>query len=308
SVALGVYVGPGAPAAAATADQTLGGKVTYVLDFLPANTWAQLSDPAPFVQSWRGSTLHFVIGIPMLPTNGGAMAQGAEGDYDPAFSRLAQGLVTAGLGHAVLMVGWQPYSTQNRWRVTTAAAATQYVAYWDHIHQAMAGVPGARFVFEWDAGTVFGDHTDPALTYPGDRDVDIVATDAFDAGLDGVPAAQQWAVLLDQPYGPGWLATFAASHGKSIALAMSGLVPTSANGAGDNADFLGDSVRWAAANHATMDLLWDMGTSAITRAVYPAAASFLAHAVHQGIVSAFPASSSATAAGRVTDGGGTPAS
>lgn len=305
SVAVGVYVGPGAPAAAASANRALAGKVTYALDFLPANTWAQLSDPGTFVQSWRTTNLRMVIGVPMLPTEGGTLAQGAAGAYDGVFSLLASRLVGAGLGHSVLMVGWQPYSLQNRWRVTTPAAAAQYVAFWDNIHQAMAGVAGAHFAFEWDAGTVFGVHTDPTVTYPGDRDVDIVATDAFDVGLNGVPADQQWTVLLDQPFGPPWVAAFAAAHGKAVSIAMSGLAPTSANGGGDNATFLLDSLRWAAANHAVMDLLWDYGGSAVTDGGFPAAAAMLTNAADQGLLAAAPGVAATRATGRVTDEGGT---
>lgn len=305
-VALGIYVGPGDPTAAAAADRALGGRVSYVLDFLPANTWTELGDPTSFVRSWAGTTLHLVIGVPMLPTNGGDLADGATGAYDATFVSLAQGLVDSGLGHSVLMIGWQPFSPQNRWQVTSKTAAAQYVRFWDHIHQAMANVPGAHFVFEWDVGTVFGTTFDPAITYPGDRAVDVIGTDAFDVGLGGVSPDQQWPQLLSEPYGPSWVASFAAAHHKSPAVAMGGLAPAATNGAGDNAAFLSSSLKWASTTGAFMDVLWDSGTMALTAGAFPAASAALSKAADQGIIAPAPNRPLAMSAGRATDGPGTP--
>lgn len=281
--ALGLYTGPGAATLAQSVNSDIGGKVTYALDFQPASTWTALSDPSWLTGSWASAPFHMVVAVPMLPSSGGTLAQGATGAYDGAFTLLAQHLVSGGLGGAVLMVGWQPESSQNPWHVTSSAQATLYVAFWDHIHAAMAAVPGSHFQFEWDAGEP-GTQLTPAKLYPGNQAVDIVAEDAFDVGLGSAAPQDQWTTLADRPYGPSWAASFAARHGKQFALGMCGLVPVVNGGAGDNPTFLTAALEWARAAHATMVLLWDYASWSVTGGAFPQADAALVHAVDQGIV------------------------
>ena len=165
-----------------------------------------MADTSWVQAAWVGSGFDLVIGVPMLPDGEGTMADGAHGDYDLEFSLLAQRLVSAGLGGAVLMVGWQPDDPGNPWYVTSAAEATNYVAYWGDIAQTMASVAGAHFVFEWDAGDSDVSPLSPARMYPGDAAVDMVATDAFDLVPATVPADEHgppsW---TDRTGRPGWL-------------------------------------------------------------------------------------------------------
>ncbi|MGH9082763.1 MAG: hypothetical protein ACRDY3_13250 [Acidimicrobiales bacterium] len=281
--ALGVYVGPGAAAQAEAVDAETGGKVSYALEYLPADTWEQLSDPTWIEQQWGPSPFRLVLAVPMLPSSGGTLAEGATGAYDEPFALLAQRLVAGGLGGSVLMVGWQPGSPQHPWQVTTATQAAHYVTFWDRIHQVMSGTPGAHFQFEWDAGGP-AYPIGPQQTYPGNAAVDIVATDAFDVDQGTAPADQQWSSLLDESTSPSWIASFAAAHGKRFALAMCGLASASSGGGGDNAAFLNQSLAWAEAVHASLYVLWDYGTGAVTGGGYPAAAGALVRAVDQGIV------------------------
>lgn len=281
--ALGVYLGPGTLTATDSLDAQLNGRIGYALDFQPAPTWAALSDPSWLVHSWSSSPFTLVIAVPMLPDSGGTLAQGATGAYDSNFTLLAQRLVAGGLGGAVLMIGWQPESGQYPWRVSTPTQAADYVGFWDRIHEAMASVPGARFQFEWDVGRPSGGLT-PAQLYPGDADVDIIGTDAFDvgAGVVGVAPQDQWTVLMSQPYGPSWAASFAASRGKRLALGMCGLAPVAAGGGGDNPSFVTQSVRWAQAAHVSLYMLWDDASWSITGGGFPQADAALAQAVGQG--------------------------
>ena len=285
--ALGVYTGPGALSSAEQVNTEVGGKVSYALDFLPADTWTQLSDPGWLERSWASSPLTLVIAVPMLPASGGTLQQGAAGDYNEAFALLAQRLVGGGLGGSVLMVGWQPESASNPWQVTSAAQATAYVQFWDQIHGVMAGVPGAHFQFEWDAGDP-GPSITPASLYPGDADVDIVASDAFDVGLNSVAPAQQWSALMNQSYGPAWFASFASAHGKRLAVAMCGLAPASAGGGGDNGVFVTQSLQWARSAHAAMYVLWDYGSWGVTDGGFPAGNAAMLQAVDQGFVGTAP--------------------
>lgn len=276
---LGVYAGPGnAPSAEAVAAQ-LGGRVPYALDFLPRTSWTALTDPTWVAQRWHGAPFDLVIGVPMLPETGGTLAQGATGAFDAQFRALAGRLVQDGLGNVILMLGYQPDDAGTPWFVSSKAAAADYVRYWNAIRSTMDGVPGANFLFEWDAGDGGTSPVSPAVMYPGNGAVDIVATDAFDF-VSGKPTTDgHWATVLDQPYGPAWMASFAAAHHKPMAIAMWGEVPTSTGGAGDRAAYVTELLRWAASERLVMCVFWDYQTMALTGGAFPKADAALRRAV-----------------------------
>jgi hypothetical protein len=281
---LGVYVGPGDAAQARAVDQGLGGKVTYVLDFLPKVTWASMTDIAWLTRDWAHQPFRLVLGVPMLPEAGGTLRAGAAGDYDAHFTTLADELVSAGLGDAVLMIGWQPDDRGSPWYVSNAAAARAYVRYWDRIRSAMASVPGAAFTFEWDAGDGGTSPVSPAAMYPGDAAVDVVATDAFDTMPPGSPRRSQWSDVLSENDGPAWMLQFARARHKPMAIAMFGEIPRSASGSGDDPTFLTGVLEWAAAGGVEDGVLWDYKSWAITGGGFPAADAALQKDVAAGVV------------------------
>ncbi|HEY1734530.1 MAG TPA: hypothetical protein VGG23_08795 [Acidimicrobiales bacterium] len=270
---LGIYAGPGALTAVDAVDHQLGGRVGDAFDFLPYGTWTTLTDPSWLADDWRGSSFDLILGVPMLPTAGGTLAEGAAGQFDAQFTVLAQRLVADGLGGSTLLVGWQPDDPGTPWSVGSTAAAADYVAFWDRIESTMAAAPGAHFVFEWDAGDTRTSPIRPTETYPGDTAVGIVATDAFDTGYRTLPVTAQWTAVLEQPYGPGWTAKFAATHHTPMALAMWGAVPVAAGGGGDNPTFAIQLLRWAAAAHLVDCVLWDYGDWATMSGDFPATAA-----------------------------------
>lgn len=276
---LGVYTGPGNSAAAEAAAAQLGNRVPYALDYLPRTTWTALTDPSWLAQRWQGSPFHLVIGVPMLPSSGATLAQGATGAFDAQFQTLAERLVQDGLGGAILMLGYQPDDEDTPWYVGSRAAALDYVRYWRAIRATMLAVPGAAFLFEWDAGDAGTSPESPAAMYPGNAFVDIVATDAFDfVGAD--PATHgHWATVLDQRYGPAWMSAFAASHHKPMAIAIWGEVPASTGGAGDQPAYVTQLLRWAAAKGVVMCVLWDYQNMTLTGGAFPAASAALRRAV-----------------------------
>lgn len=272
---LGVYTGPGgAPIAEALATQ-LGGRVRYALDFLPRTSWTGLIDPAWLAQRWRGTPFDLVIGVPMLPNAGATLAQGASGAYDPQFRLLAERLVADGLGTSILMLGYQPDDSGTPWYVGSAVAAGQYVRFWDAIASTMTNVPGANFVYEWDAGDAGTSPVSPAVMYPGNKAVGIVGTDAFDFVADDPSTAGHWSTVLHERFGPAWMASFAAAHHKPMAIAMWGEIPSSLGGAGDDARFVSQMLRWAVSEHLVMCMLWDYQALALTGGTFPRAAAVL---------------------------------
>lgn len=281
-VPLGIYAGPGAAAGAEAVDDALGGRISYAMDFLPQTSWTALTDPTWLAASWAGSPFDLVLGVPMLPDRGATLAQGAAGAYDAEFTLLAQRLVAAGLGGADLLVGWQPDDGGTPWYVDSAAAAGWYVQYWDRIAAAMKAVPGASFVFEWDPGDSGSSPVRPAAMYPGNGAVDVVGTDAFDTMPHTLSQTKQWADVLDRTGGPTWAAVFAAQHHRLLAVAMWGVVPTSAGGGGDAPAFVSGVLDWAAGQGVAMCVLWDYGSWAISGGSFPSAYSSLVAAVGPG--------------------------
>jgi len=269
--ALGVYAGAGAAAGAENVDRLVDGKVTYALDFLSEASWTSIDDPNWLAAQWKGSPFKLVIGVPMMPASGASLAQGATGAYDAQFLLLAQRLVADGLSDAVLMIGWQPEDQGQPWDVGSATQAAEYVRYWDEIHTTMAAVPGASFVYEWDAGDGGYHSVSPSSMYPGNAAVDVVATDAFDLVPVGTPAATQWPVVLNERYGPAWMESFAVAHDKPMALAMWGVVPLADGGGGDDPTFISRLLAWASSRGTQMCVLWDEGSWALTGEDFPAA-------------------------------------
>jgi hypothetical protein len=276
---LGVYAGPGEVGDAEAVDQELGGRVAYALDFLSKVSWASLLDVTWLAAAWAHSPFQIVLAVPMLPPSGATLEQGAAGAFDGVFHELAQRLVAGGLGGADLVVGWQPDDEGNSWFVRGAATARAYVAYWDRIRNVMSAVPGAHFLFEWDAGDAGSSLVSPAAMYPGDADVDIVATDAFDTAPRGTPAAAQWPHVLHEQYGPAWMASFALAHHKPLAIAMWGEIPAASGGAGDDGAFVTGLLRWAADAKVQMCVMWDDGSWAMTGGGFPSASTALVGAL-----------------------------
>lgn len=278
-VPIGVYAGPAARTAAVTADSELQGHVEYALDFLAGTTWETISQPGWFAAAWRGTPFRLVLGVPMLPHRGATLAEGAAGDFDGQYTLLARRLVADGLASAVLMIGWQPDDSAESWYVATDAAARDYVRYWDRIRAAMAAVPGAHFLYEWDAGDGRTSPLSPAVMYPGNASVDLVATDAFEHTPAAGPGGARWQDVLEETYGPAWMASFAAAHHKPMAIAMWGEMPAKTGGAGDDPRFVRGLLSWAASAGVRMCVLWDYGSRALTGGRYPAAAAALRNGV-----------------------------
>jgi hypothetical protein len=272
TVPLGVYAGPGSPAAATAFSADAGAPVPYAFDYLDGSSWQTIADPIWFVQRWSGSGFRMIWGVPMVPTTGATLAAGAAGQYDAYFSQLAYTLVENGQASSIIMLGWDPEASTLPWAATTPAAAAEYVAYWRQIVTSMRSVSGEQFQFAWDPAPG-PDPVLPAALYPGNAYVDIVATDAFDVGPSVV--GSEWNAFAEAPYGPNWFSTFAADHKKPFMIAKWGLAPVAQSGGGDNATFVSQFLRWADRQHLFAAVTWDYGSWAVTGGDFPKAAAML---------------------------------
>ncbi|MGH8994936.1 MAG: hypothetical protein ACRDYB_02700 [Acidimicrobiales bacterium] len=281
TVPLGVYAGPGAPVAATVFSADAGAPVPFAFDYLDGSSWSMLANPMWFVKHWDGSGFRMIWGVPLLPKVGASLATGATGAYNRYFTELASTLVTHGLANSVIMLGWDPQDQVLAWAVNSPAAATDYVAYWRQVVTAMRSVPNEQFQFAWDSAP--GSSTLlPTSVYPGDRYVDIVATDAFDEGSSVVGGG--WNAVAEQPYGPDWFSTFAAKHHKPLMIAKWGVVPTTNAGGGDNSAFVSQFLRWADRQRLFAAVTWDYGAWAVTGGGFPKAAATLHKVAEAGAV------------------------
>jgi hypothetical protein len=280
TVPMGVYVGPGDPAAAEAFRADIGAPVAYALDYFDDRSWQSIADPSWFLQQWAGSGFTMIWAVPMLPVTGGSLALGATGAYDSVFTQLAETLVAGGQAGAILELGANPEAPNVPWTVTTSADAADYVAYWRQIVSTMRAVPGQDFKFVWD---VTAGSLDPSTVYPGNAYVDLIGTDLFDVA--GAAGGTTFSDLASAPLGLDWFATFAHTHRKGLFLAKWGVVPTTDGGGGDNATFVRHVLSWASQNHVVAVVTWDDGSWAITGGGFPEAAQVLHSVASAGSVS-----------------------
>ncbi len=223
--ALGDYAGWADPAGVTAFARATGSRPTLALDYLDrTDGWAGM-DGAAGMTAWSGSGYRLVLGVPIIPTAAsgaavGTLAKGASGAYDGYFTTLARNLVRDGLSDAILRLGWEYNGNWFAWTVQSAAQAANFAAYWRQIVATMRGVAGEHFTFFWNPNALSPTSYAQSAAYPGDAYVDYIGTDAYDNSW-ATPFTDEaaWTNQLVVQYGLDWVASFAAAHGKAIAIA-----------------------------------------------------------------------------------------
>ena len=281
---LGVYLGAGDPAAFAAFAHRLGGHPAFVSDYLDATSWSTIANPDWLLSQWSHSGARLLLSVPMLPSSGGAsLAQEATGADDGVFRTLARRLVAGGGADTILRIGWEFNGDWFPWSIEDGHAA-QYAGAWRQIVTTMRAVPGARFRFDWcvNGGSSVdgGARLDPAAAWPGERYVDIVGLDQYDAAPATYDTAtQRWQRFLDQPYGLRWQRDFAAAHHKPVSFPEWGLLQGGDSaagqiGAGDSPQFVQEMFEWFASADLAYESYFDLDTpvGASALAMFPRAA------------------------------------
>jgi hypothetical protein len=284
------YVGPGDPSGLAEVAASIGAHPLMASDYFNDSSWSGIDDDQWDIDAWAGSGYRMIWGVPMMPASGGyTLAAGATGAYNSYFTTLATNLVAAGMGDAVLRLGWEFNATGNPWYA--AGQAPAFVAYWQQIVTTMRAVPGANFSFEWNVNlgdnATFGNFDS---YYPGNNYVDIVGMDVYDIAWDTYPgAAANFQDILTQPGGLDWLAAFGSANDKPLALPEFGLgwggsagdgAPYTGTGqvcGGDDPVFINDMAAWVADNNVVSAVFWDYGSSSIANNQNPLTMSALAN-------------------------------
>lgn len=266
---LGIYLGYENASGVSSLGHSVGQEPSYAMDYLDATSWSAMeSSAADEAASWSGSGYAMTFSIPMLPASGGTLADGAAGDYDSSYRRIALGLVANDEASSILRIGWEFNGSWNSW-YADSSDRSQFVSFWRQIVTTMRSVPGADFKFEWCPNV--GDTTDDlADYYPGNSYVDVIAEDVYDQAWSTYPGAStEFSDLEAEPYGLDWLISFAAQQGKPVSIGEWGLGNGPGNdgrsyaagneevSGGDDPTFIDDMAEWLARNHVAEATYFD---------------------------------------------------
>jgi hypothetical protein len=259
---LGVYRGAANPGSVAEFGSWLGRQVAYAEDFLPGDSWSALESPTWWLSAWTGTGYRMVYGVPIIPSSGGSLAEGASGAYNAHFRTLAQNLVAAGQGNAILRLGWEFGGGWYAWAVKTAADASNYAAYWRQIVTTMRAV-APNLQFDWNP--IWGwQKVDPALAYPGDAYVDTIGIDVYDQSwiTNYTDPVARWNDALNGQWGLQWHRQFAAEHGKPMSFPEWGLaIRDDGHGGGDAPYFIQQMASWISQNNVAYHVYFDVDVS-----------------------------------------------
>ncbi|TYC75024.1 hypothetical protein EH183_10645 [Streptomyces sp. CB01881] len=213
--------------------------------YLAGNGWADIEGDPVVLGMWSQWRLAapsrmLVLGVPMLVPNEAdvpdaevarLLAQGAHGDFDRYFLKLARRLVALGGADTVLTLGWEMNGVTYTHRCKPDPAA--WKTYWRRIVSVMRSVPGQRFRFDFTPNRGV-DAIPWTRCYPGDDVVDIIGMDNYDQ-----PAGATFDDYVREPYGLQDQVEFAAKRGKPVSYPEWGLFRN-----GDNPEFVQRMVEW----------------------------------------------------------------
>jgi hypothetical protein len=273
---LGAFDGAANPTGVESFGQETGASMSIYSDYLAGSSLAALAGrtgaPPWVIAQMTGKLgdMRPLISVPLVRGHLTSQAALAHDITYPsalkgALKTLAQNLVAAGFGNAIIRFMWEPdsgiYSNDD---LTSAA---NYATVWRNAHTAMMSVSGAQFQWAWYWGGNF-DATTNNTAYPGDAYVDYVTFDFYDQSWDancGIPyngtpftVTQEnclWnGVAADYDTGfkglLGNLAAFATAHGKPIGIGEFGVINRSdGHGGGDDPTFISNFSTWLKANN-----------------------------------------------------------
>ncbi|WP_419815158.1 PEPxxWA-CTERM sorting domain-containing protein [Glacieibacterium sp.] len=234
----------------------LGRKPAGVVEFAENSDWTHMRDSINWAaRSWDGS-YRMMQSVPMLMSTG-TLAQGAAGQYDQEFAKVAQMLIANKQSDAMIRIGWEFNGDWYRWGA--ASDPTSWVTYYQRIVTAMRSVPGQQFKFIWNPA--LGRQSIAAdRVYPGDAYVDYIGLDVYNQSWrpQDVDPATRWQGLVSQPYGLDWLSNFATLHDKAITLPEWGTgTRPDGHGGGDDPLFIENMAAWIGSHNVAAHGYWD---------------------------------------------------
>jgi hypothetical protein len=179
------------------------------------------------------------------------LAKAAAGKYDAYYQNAAYD-IAARDPKAIIRIGWE---FNGDWYPWAASADEQgYIGAFRDMVKVFRSV-SPDFVFMW-CPNIGSPNSDPALAYPGNDVVDIIGMDIYEnSKWDTGTPDERWSRFLTRDgRGLDWLASFAAEHGKPIAM------PEWATNY-DDGSFIRHMHDWMSQHHVLMQSYWDSDAS-----------------------------------------------
>lgn len=218
----------------------------FINDHIADNDWSAWA-------TTPGTSRQLVITQDLVPSaieNQDWLDAGASGAYTEYARALAENLVSAGLGSAIIRLAPEANGT---WFAdslgSTPAQWALWDRFWDATVEAMRSVPGADFRFDWCVSAMYR-NLPLSQIYPGSQDVDIIGVDVYDDGNLGTTGAARWNTLMTAGDGLGAIVNFAAAQGKPISIPEWGVNTVAGGGFGDDPAFV-QGIASLVANHPT---------------------------------------------------------
>jgi beta-mannanase len=161
------------------------------------------------------------------------------------------------------------------WACTSAACLSDFIGAFRHFVDSFRSVSSRfRFTFCPNVGRANASY---ALedSYPGDAYVDVIGIDLY-AGwypTNTTTSEARWQYQLTREYGLNWLASFAAQHGKPLAIPEWGVGD---QGSGDDPVFVQGMHDFCEAHHCVYLTYWDSNSAyagELRENQYPSAAA-----------------------------------
>ncbi|WP_329340440.1 glycosyl hydrolase [Streptomyces sp. NBC_01352] len=213
--------------------------------YLPGDRWSNIEGAPGFLDVWADwrreqDDRMFVLNVPMLERNEDHVSdaevrqllrQGAAGQFDHHFRKLAERLVELEVPDTVIVLGWEMNGITYTHRCGPDPEA--WKKYWNRIVTAMRAVPGQKFRFDFTPSR--GRDAVPwTQCYPGDDTVDIIGMDSYDQ-----PSGLTFDEQIKEPYGLQEHVDFAKAHKKPISYPEWGLFRN-----GDNSEYMRRMLAW----------------------------------------------------------------
>ena len=186
--------------------------------------------------------------IPLF-ANSSSLTEAASGADNSYFVQVAKTLLSnQSSGSIYVRTGWEFNGGWETWSAGTDPA--DYIKAYQQFVTAFRTVSN-RFVFTW-CPAESGGGMNPATAYPGDAYVDVIGLDVYDNNTyDGNDPTAAFNTKLNDAYGLNWLSSFAAQHGKQIAIPEWGV------NSNNDAAFVTLMANWIKTHNVAYASYWD---------------------------------------------------
>ena len=209
---LGIYAGSD-PKNVTEFEAWLGRKVDFYSVHTSEASWAEFDSGVPYQRDQFADLPRMMIwSVPLIPA-GATLPEAARGGYNTHYTRAAA-TIAAGRSEPVIYVrtGWEHNGDWMKWAAKGQEAA--FIAAFQQFTACFRAV-SPRFRLVWCP--VIGQN-DPALTYPGDRHVDVIGLDVYhNPQWDPKEPKAAWVYMVTRPYGLQWHLEFSRTHAKPMA-------------------------------------------------------------------------------------------